>query len=110
MIDKDRGAGRTTALALKYLSEAISNPNIPIQVKDHCDTIQAHESLLGYIGRIACQLGIDDIVTNCARLTVMRRSPDRTHAYDNGRTFMSFTYFFDSNGKLESYKATEYDR
>lgn len=33
--DPERGSGRSTALALNYISRAISSPNLPIRIRDH---------------------------------------------------------------------------
>src|SRR5688572_1073006 len=79
--DINRNTGRTTALALRHLSDAIANPGKPITVSDHFDTQQAHESLLGLIGKIGCQLGLD-VTTNIARMIVTSTHGRPSPRYD----------------------------
>ena len=43
--DPKRGSGRSTALALHYISNAIERPLTPIRIKDHHDSVQADSQL-----------------------------------------------------------------
>ena len=43
--DPKRGSGRSTALALRYISDAIEHPRAPIRIKDHHDSAQADRQL-----------------------------------------------------------------
>ena len=43
--DPKRGSGRSTALALRYISTAIERPREPIRIKDHHDSAQADRHL-----------------------------------------------------------------
>jgi hypothetical protein len=43
--DPKRGSGRSTALALHYISDAIELPRAPIRIKDHYDSAQADRLL-----------------------------------------------------------------
>ena len=43
--DPKRGSGRSTALALRYISNAIEHPLTPIIIKDHHDSVQADRQL-----------------------------------------------------------------
>ena len=43
--DPKRGSGRSTALALHYISNAIERPLTPIIIKDHIDSGDAHRRL-----------------------------------------------------------------
>jgi hypothetical protein len=43
--DPKRGSGRSTALALHYISDAIELPRAPIRIKDHYDSAQADRHL-----------------------------------------------------------------
>jgi hypothetical protein len=81
--DINRNTGRTTALALSYLSEAVANPGKSIQVRDHDDKIHSHESLLSLIGKMGCQLGLD-VTTNVARMTVVSTYGRPSTRYDGG--------------------------
>ena len=44
--DSKRGSGRSTALALRYISDAIQHPRAPIRIKDHHDSVQADRQLV----------------------------------------------------------------
>ena len=43
--DPKRCSGRSTALALHYISNAIERPLTPIRIKDHHDSVQADRQL-----------------------------------------------------------------
>ena len=43
--DPKRGSGRSTALALHYISNAIERPLTPIIIKDHHDSVDADRQL-----------------------------------------------------------------
>lgn len=43
--DPKRGSGRSTALALHYISNAIKHPLTPIIINDHHDSVQADRQL-----------------------------------------------------------------
>ena len=43
--DPKRGSGRSTALALHYISNAIEHPRAPIRIKDHRDSCEADRKL-----------------------------------------------------------------
>lgn len=43
--DPKRGSGRSTALALHYISKAIEIPRTPIRIKDHHDSREADRTL-----------------------------------------------------------------
>ena len=43
--DPKRGSGRSTALALHYISNAIEHPLTPIIIKDHHDSVDADRQL-----------------------------------------------------------------
>ena len=43
--DPKRGSGRSTVLALRYISNAIEHPLTPIIIKDHHDSVQADRQL-----------------------------------------------------------------
>lgn len=61
---EERRSGKSTALALKYLSEAISNPNELIEVKDHFDNPVAHECCGELIKEIIKKLQLEDITVS----------------------------------------------
>ena len=44
--DPKCGSGRSTALALRYISDAIGHPRVPIRIKDHHDSVQADRQLM----------------------------------------------------------------
>ena len=43
--DPKRGSGRSTALALRYISAAIEHPRVPIRIEDHHDSVDADRHL-----------------------------------------------------------------
>lgn len=43
--DPKRGSGRSTALALRYISAAIEHPRAPIRIEDHHDSVDADRQL-----------------------------------------------------------------
>lgn len=52
----DRRTGRTTALALKYIAEAIGKPSVRIYLRDHVDTKQASDHLARKVQDIVREL------------------------------------------------------
>ena len=54
----DRRTGRSTALAFRYISEAIANPGKPIRIFDHHGTNEADRMLAGMIGDIIHKTGL----------------------------------------------------
>ena len=44
--DPKCGSGRSTALALRYISDAIEHPRAPIRIRDHHDSVQADRQLV----------------------------------------------------------------
>ena len=55
----ERRRGITTALALRYLAEAIETPDEWIYAKDHVDLRNAHRNLFDLIHHIAQSLRLD---------------------------------------------------
>lgn len=43
--DSKWGSGRSTALALRYISDAIGHPRVPIRIMDHHNSVQADRLL-----------------------------------------------------------------
>lgn len=54
--DPKRGSGRSTALALRYISDAIENPRAPIRIKDHHDSVQADRLLAEIVKKMIFKL------------------------------------------------------
>jgi len=59
-----RRTGRSTAIALRTIAEAIDNPCKPIKVSDHFDGPHADRFLLGTIGEMIKQLDLNGFVFN----------------------------------------------
>lgn len=57
--DTDRRTGRSTALAFRYISEAIANPGKPIRIFDHHGTNEADKMLAQMIGEIIEKTGLE---------------------------------------------------
>jgi hypothetical protein len=67
-----RMQGKTTALCLKYLSEAISNPGFPVKIEDHrADLIGANRSILRRIKEIIKALDLKFIEINPRNNTIV---------------------------------------
>lgn len=54
----ERGTGRSTAQALRYIASAIENPYEVIQVRDHHGSTQSDEHLCQVIHSMVCGLGL----------------------------------------------------
>lgn len=65
-----RRSGRSTSLALRYLSEAIANPRREIRVYDHHPTPAADRFLLDTVLDITKQLGLEHMEFDRQRITV----------------------------------------
>lgn len=59
---QERRTGRSTALALKYIAEAIENPRQPVQIRDHHDVLRAHRDLFERVREMVRQLGLEHMV------------------------------------------------
>ena len=57
-----RRTGRSTALALGYILEAINKPDRIVYVKDHHDTCEAHRHLFNMIERMIKKLELSIII------------------------------------------------
>lgn len=68
--DVERCTGRTTILALKFLTEALSNPYKPVEVRDHYPTRASHSRLTYEIACMAHRLGLQHIYANEQACTV----------------------------------------
>lgn len=76
--DPERGTGRTTELALMYLSRAIRHPHTAIDVRDHHDSNASHRALVRLIHDMARALNLAFIITSESSLTITferRQSP-----------------------------------
>lgn len=67
---KLRQSGRTTAIALKTISEAMSNPNTPIRIVDHCDNSFSNKHLCDLIQEIITSLNLKNIHVNQTKRVV----------------------------------------
>lgn len=56
--DPKRGSGRSTALALHYISNAIEHPLTRIIIKDHIDSGEAHRRLAEIVKMMIFKLGL----------------------------------------------------
>ena len=54
--DPKRGSGRSTALALHYISNAIEHPRAPIRIKDHHDSLEADRKLAESVKKMILKL------------------------------------------------------
>lgn len=58
---EERRTGKSTALALKYLSEAIQNPGTMVTIKDHLSESLNDKYLGDLIKDISDRLGLQDV-------------------------------------------------
>lgn len=68
-----RQTGRSTALALKALGEALQNPGYSIYIKDHHNTQHAHRELLNLCKQMAEKLNLKYIEFNLSNTSITYR-------------------------------------
>jgi hypothetical protein len=56
--DTKQCSGRSTALALRYISDAIEHPRTPIEIKDHLDSVEADLKLVEIVKRMILKLDL----------------------------------------------------
>lgn len=64
------GTGKTTAIALKTIGEAMSNPNTPIRIVDHHDSSFSNKHLCNLIQEIITSLNLKNLHVNQTKLVV----------------------------------------
>lgn len=69
--DVGRMTGRTTVLALRFLTEALANPHKEIAVRDHCDTAYSHRCLIEQIHEMCRALGLANVKSYPSRLIII---------------------------------------
>lgn len=74
--DPKRGSGRSTALALRYISDAIEHPRTPIKIKDHHDSIEADRHLAELVKKMVFKLELKHMY-----VWVQLREGDRVKFY-----------------------------
>ena len=74
--DPKRQSGRSTALALRYISDAIEHPRAPIRIKDHHDSIEADRHLAELVKMMIFKLELKHMYV-CVQL----REGDRVKFY-----------------------------
>lgn len=67
---ENRATGKTTALAFKYISEALANPGKRIKIKDHYPTTQADRHLLSAIRSLIEINGLKHITVRNAECSI----------------------------------------
>lgn len=74
--DQNRRTGRSTALALKYIADAISNPYKPIRIVDHAQpngmpaTCEMNRHLARMVFDIVRHLRYEHMLCNCNECTL----------------------------------------
>ena len=69
-VDQKRCSGRTTAMALKFISQAIQNPNTPVKISDHYATIDMANYMLSTIMYLVSKLELKHFKYNKKDLTI----------------------------------------
>ncbi len=77
--DSKRGSGRSTALALHYISDAIGHPRVPIRIKDHHDSVQADRQLAEIVKMMISKLELKHMYVW-----------DQVHQGDRPKFYVSF--------------------
>lgn len=62
---KKRRTGRTTAIALRTIGEAMSDPNTPIKIVDHVDNKMSNRGLCECIKNLIEKLGLKHLHIDC---------------------------------------------
>lgn len=70
VIGKDRQCGRSTGLALKYISEAMLNPGVSVSVVDHHFSNEADRVLFRTLSVFLAKSGLEHFVLDAAKLTI----------------------------------------
>jgi hypothetical protein len=68
--DQDRRTGRTTVLALEYITLALKQPYQVITVRDHYPSVMCHQSLCTIIHDLACRMGLEKLYVNPQRTII----------------------------------------
>ena len=74
--DPKRRSGRSTALALRYISDAIGHPRVPIRIMDHHDSVQADRLLAENVKKMIFKLELKHMY-----VWDQRRDGDRVKFY-----------------------------
>ena len=69
-IYKGRCTGRSTGLALMYISNAIQNPGKDVYIRDHHGTPQADDFLFGTVRDMVSRLGLECMVFSKRSYTI----------------------------------------
>ena len=69
-VDRNRCTGRTTAIALKTIAEAIRRYGHEIPVIDHIDKPRCHEYLFNTIRSLISQLNLKGFTLNHRTMTI----------------------------------------
>jgi hypothetical protein len=68
---RGRRTGKSTAIALRILAEAIDNPNKWVPVVDHHDKRSSHMALLDKVQKLSCKLDLKFMIFNRQVCSVM---------------------------------------
>lgn len=82
-----RHTGKSTTLALTYISQALNNPNQHTTVRDHYNTAAAHRELCNLIKNYVDVLGLKYIVINPYTHQIIYNQPNQTfiELYEQGK-------------------------
>lgn len=82
-----RRTGKSTTLAIHYISQALNNPNQHINVQDHYNTQLAHKELCNTIKCMLDMLGLKNFVINPYTHQIVYQQPHQTfiELYEQGK-------------------------
>lgn len=66
-----RRTGRTTAIALRIIAQAIEHPYEPQEIRDHVDLPGAHKNLVYTIADMINRLDLKEMYVSIGRATLM---------------------------------------
>lgn len=68
---EDRASGRTTAILLGIISEAMKNPGCPVDIYDHVDSVEVvRRESIPRLAELIEKLGLSSLVINVTRRTL----------------------------------------
>lgn len=81
--DHKRRSGRSTALALRYIADAIEQPYTPVLIEDHYDSVLADRALAEIMGLMIFKLELN-------HMYIWEEAPEKALATARARFYVSF--------------------
>lgn len=68
--DRYRRTSRSTVIALDTIARALAHPGLPVHIRDHHDSAEAHRELAYMIRNYSDSLGLRHLWVNAEKLTL----------------------------------------